>query len=240
MVTIHEIAPEVFRLCVPEPQYNMQFNHFLVRDDEPLLFHAGYNRMFSELREAMRKLIAPEKLRWVGFSHFEGDECGALNQWLDLAPQARPVCTALAAAINVNDHARREARVVADEETFTTGKYRFRFCSTAHVPHGWDAAVLFEETQRTLFCSDLLFHLGDPEPLTRGDIVGPARDALRSFQNTPFGYSVPYTPQTDRIIEKLAALQPATLATMHGSSFNGDCAAALRGYGGVIKEFFGH
>lgn len=239
MAAIHEIAPDVFRLSVWAPEMNMQFNHFLVRDEEPLLFHTGYNRMFDELREAVGHLIDPAKLRWVGFSHFESDECGALNQWLQLAPQAQPVCTFLAATLNVNDYAIREARAMPDEDRLETGKYRFRFCSTLHLPHGWDAGVLFEERQRTLFCSDLLFHTGPAEPLTAGDILGAVREAMAGMQNTPFGYSVPYTPQTEPIIERLAALAPKTLATMHGSSFNGNCAEALRGYGRLAKEVFG-
>lgn len=239
MAAIHEIAPEVYRICGWEPQYNLQFNHFLVRDEEPLLFHTGYNRMFAELREAVGHLIDPSKLRWIGFSHFESDECGSLNKWLELAPQARPVCTFLAAALNVNDHALREARAMPEEESLTTGRYRFRFVSTAHLPHGWDAGVLFEETQRTLFCSDLLFHFGECEPLIGSDVIGRVRDSLLNMQNSPFGYSVPYTPQTDRIIERLASLQPKTLATMHGSSFNGNCVQALRDYGAVIKEVLG-
>lgn len=239
MATIHEIAPDVYRLCVWEPQYNLQFNHFLVRDDEPLLFHTGYNRMFGELQEAVARLIDPAKIRWIGFSHFESDECGSLNKWLERAPEARAVCTFLAAALNVNDHAVREARAMPEEESLNTGKYRFRFYSTCHLPHGWDAGVLFEESQKTLFCSDLLFHFGECAPLTSSDIIAPVRDSFLNMQNSPFGYSVPYTPQTDRIIERLAALTPRTLATMHGSSYNGDCARALRDCGSVIKEVLG-
>lgn len=239
MATIHEIAPDVFRLCVWEPGLNLQFNHFLVRDAEPLLFHAGYNRMFAELREAMGRLIDPGKLRWVGFSHFESDECGALNRWLELAPEARPLCTTLAALLNVNDFAVREARAMGDADTLVTGKYRFRFCSTAHLPHGWDAGVLFEETQRTLFCSDLLFQSGETEPLTNQDVLERVRNSFLGLQNIGFGYSVPYTPQTDSIVERLAALQPRALATMHGSSLNGDCAQALRGYGEIVRELLG-
>ena len=239
MATIDEIAPDVYRLCVWEPQFNLQFNHFLVRDEEPLLFHTGYNRMFAELREAVAGLVDPAKLRWIGFSHFESDECGALNKWLQLAPEARPVCTVLAAALNVNDFAIREARAMPEEDVLTTGKYRFRFVSTCHLPHGWDAGVLFEETQGTLFCSDLLFHFGEVEPLTASDILGRVRQSLQEMQSTPFGYSVPYTPQTDRILGRLAALAPKTLATMHGSSYQGDGASALRGYSDIIREVLG-
>lgn len=239
MHKIDEIAPDVFRISVWVPEFGLEFNHFVVRDEEPLLFHTGYNRMFSELKEAVGRVIEPSKLRWVGFSHFESDECGSLNHWLEIAPQAKPVCTFLAAQLSVNDFAIREAVGMQDGEPLQTGKYRFQFLSTAHMPHGWDAGVLFEETQRTLFCSDLLFQFGARAPLTQSDILEPVRESLLNMQKSPFAYSVPYTPQTKQILEKLAAVQPRTLATMHGSSFNGDCKAALRGYGEIVKEVLG-
>ena len=90
---IHEIAPDLFRLSIYVPGFDMQFNHFLVRDEEPLLFHAGLKGMFPELREAVAKIIEPAKLRHIAWSHFESDEIGALNDWLQVAPQAQPVCT---------------------------------------------------------------------------------------------------------------------------------------------------
>lgn len=239
MARIDEIAPDLYRICIYVPEFDLEFNHFLVRDDEPLLFHTGYHRTFNEMREAVSKLIKPESIRWIGFSHFESDECGSLNKWLDLAPEARPVCTFLAATLSVNDHAIREAKAMTEDDTLSTGRYRYRFLSTAHLPHGWDAGVLYEEAKGTLFCSDLLFHFGQNAPLTSSDIIGRVRDSFLNMQKSPFGYSVPYTPQTDRIIEKLAALKPATIATMHGSSYSGDGAQALRDYAGVLRDVLG-
>lgn len=239
MAAINEIAPDVYRISIYVPEFDLQFNHFLVKDDEPLLFHTGYNAMFPMVRNAVATLVNVSKIRWIGFSHFESDECGSLNQWLKVAPSAQPVCTFLGAALSVNDFAIRPARGMTDDEILATGKYSFRFCSTAHLPHGWDAGVLFEETNRTLLCSDLFFHPGNVEPLTQSDIVGQAGKALLDAQKTPFAYSVPYTPQTDRILQKLSALKPKTLATMHGSSFVGDCERALLDLAVVIKETMG-
>jgi flavorubredoxin len=239
MQKIDEIAPDVYRISIYVPKFDLQFNHFLIKDDEPLLFHTGYKGMFSEVHDAVKKVMNPSQIRWIGFSHFESDECGSLNQWLELSPSAQPVCTFLAASLNVDDFAIRPAYGMTSDETLDTGKYRFRFCPTAHLPHGWDAGVLFEETSRTLFCSDLFFHLGDVEPLTGSDIVGRARKALLDFQSTPFSYSMPYTPQTDRILRNLASLKPKTLATMHGSSFTGDCGRALLDLSLAIKETLG-
>jgi flavorubredoxin len=239
LATIHEIAPDVFRVTVWEKDLNIQFNHFLVRDDEPLLFHTGYNRAFPELREAVAKILDPAKIRWIGFSHFESDECGSLNRWLELAPHARPLCTFLSAILSVNDFAIREARVVPEGESLATGRYRFQVHSTGHLPHGWDAGVLFEETQRTLFCSDLLFQFGESDPVTAADILEPVRRSLMDMEKSVFAYSVPFTPQTEKILARLAGLRPKTLATMHGASYNGDCAAALRDYGVVLREILG-
>jgi flavorubredoxin len=240
MAKIDEIAPNVFRISIVAPQFNLQFNHFLIQDDEPLLFHAGYKAMFPELSEAVGRLLDPANIRWISFSHFESDECGALNHWLEIAPRAETACSVAGALVSVNDFAIRPARGLAQGETLTTGKYRFRFCSTAHMPHGWDAGVLFEETQRTLFCSDLFFHTGDVEPLTEADIVGRARAALTDMENGPLAGSIPYTPLTDSILDSLAALKPRTLATMHGSSFVGQGDQALRDLTVVLRDLFGN
>ena len=145
--TITEIAPDVFRISQFTPQIGLQFNYFLVRDEQPLLFTTGYRSSFPDLREAVATLIDPKKLRWVGFSHFESDECGALNLWLEAAPHAEPVCSLVSAMVNVHDFANRPPKGMLDGEAFNTGKYRFRFCATAQLPHGWDAGLLFEETQ---------------------------------------------------------------------------------------------
>ena len=239
MAKVHEIAPDLYRISIYVPEFDLQFNHFLVRDEEPLLFHAGYQRFFPELREAVATVLPPAKIRWISFSHFESDECGALNQWLEIAPAAQAAATVVGVLVSLNDFAIRPPRGMADEETLSTGKYRFRMCSTAHLPHGWDAGVLFEETQRTLLCSDLFHHVGDVEPLTESDIVGRSRAAMTEYQKGPLANYVPYTPLTGRILEKLAALEPATLATMHGSSFRGDGARALRDLGVALRDTFG-
>ena len=239
MAQIHEIAPDLYRISIYARDFNLQFNHFLVKDAEPLLFHAGYKRMFPEMREAVARVLDPAKIRWISFSHFESDECGALNHWLEIAPAAEPACSLVGALVSVNDFSMRPARGLTDGEVLTTGQYRFRFCSTAHLPHGWDAGVLFEESRKTLLCSDLFHHTGDVEPLTESDIVGRSRSAMQEMQASPLANYCPYTPLLDPILEKLAALQPQTLAVMHGSSFRGDGQQALRDLGGALRETFG-
>ena len=239
MAHITEIAPDVYRISVFVPPINLEFSHFLVKDDEPLLFHAGLRGMFPLLREAVATLIDPAKLRHIGFSHFESDECGGLNQWLELAPQAAPVCGLIGAMVSVNDFSIRPARSLTRDETLSTGKYRFRFLPTPHVPHGWDAGVLFEETQRTLFCSDLFHQWGEREPLTHDSIIQRSREALQQAEAGPFANYVPYTHHTGRVLRGLAEHQPRTLATMHGSCYSGDGAPALRDLAGVMHEVLG-
>lgn len=239
MSTITEVAPDVFRITVYAPQIDLEFSHFLVRDDEPLLFHTGLRAMFPAVREAVVSLVDPARLRHIGFSHFESDECGALNQWLEIAPSAEPVCGLVGALVSVNDFSIRPARVVLPDQSFSTGKYRFRFVPTPHVPHGWDAGVLFEETQATLFCSDLFHQWGQREPLTTDSIIERSRQALLESEAGPFAGYVPYTHHTGRILEGLAGLRPRTLATMHGSSYSGDGAQALGELAVIMKEVLG-
>ncbi|MGE5648381.1 MAG: MBL fold metallo-hydrolase [Acidobacteriota bacterium] len=238
-MSVTEIAADVYRLSVYVPEIDLQFNHFLVRDEEPLLYHAGLRATFPAVREAVAQVMDPAKIRWIGFSHFESDECGSLNQWLEIAPQAQAVCGVLGALVSLNDFANRAPRAMNDGETLTTGRRRFRYCRTAHVPHGWDAGVMFEETDRTLFCSDLFHQWGDVEPVTESDILGRARKTLVDGQAGPFAGYVPYTHETGRVLHGLADLKPATLATMHGSSFRGDGEAALRDLAVIFKEVLG-
>jgi flavorubredoxin len=236
MPTITEIAPDVYRVCILYPEINLQFNHFVINDDEPLLFHAGLRRMFPEVREAVAQILDPSKLRWISWSHFESDECGALHEWLALAPHAQPACSLVGAMVSVNDYCGREAFPLTPDNLLTTGKYRFRYYPTPQLPHGWDAGVLFEEGQRTLFCSDLFHQWGDVEPLTHSSVIDRCRQALTEIQASPLANYVPYTQNTQRILEGLATLDPQTLAVQHGTSFSGNCREALLELNVVMKE----
>ena len=178
-------------------------------------------------------------MRHISFSHFESDECGSLNEWLAAAPKADVICGQVSAFVNVNDFIGRESRALTDGGTFATGKHRFRYCRTPHLPHGWDAGVLFEETQGTLLCSDLFHQNGNVEPLTSADVVGRSHQAMKEYQAGILAEYVPYTPLTAQNLKKLADLKPKTLAIMHGSSFTGDCAQALDDLDVMLREVFG-
>ena len=240
MTQITEIAPDIYRISTFIPEGNLQFNQFLVRDEQPLLYHTGMKGLFPAVRDAVATLIDPSTLRWIGFSHFEADECGALTEWQTLAPEATAVCSFVGKMVSVDDVvARRPAQALADGEVFSTGKYRFRLLHTPHVPHCWEATHLFEEANGTLLCSDLLHQNGDVEPSTSADVVGRFRQTLVDYQQGPLANYMPYTPYTDSTLQRLAALKPRTLAAMHGSTFVGDGAKALTDVAQVLKEILG-
>lgn len=239
MADIDEIAPDVYRIALYNKATDFQFASFLVKDEEPLLYHTNLRRAFPEVREAVATLVDPATIRWVGFSHFEPDECGAMNEWLAIAQRAEPLCSFVGARVCMADFCDRPARVLAKDERLDTGHHRFRVLQTAHVPHGWDASLLFEETGRTLFVSDLFGQGGRNEPLTESDIVGRAGDYTRRQATGPMAHAMPYTPRTAPILEELAVLEPQTLAAMHGSSFHGDGAAAIRDLSAMLAETIG-
>jgi flavorubredoxin len=223
---ITEIADGIFRLStfVPDigPPAGFTFNQFLVRGEEPLLFHTGLRRMFPLVQEAVRRIIPPETLRWIGFGHFEADECGALNEWLAAAPRAQAAHGELGCFVSLNDFADRAPRILGNGEALDLGGKRIRYIDTPHTPHGWDAGLIFEETTGTLLCGDLLTQFGNDADLTGRDIVGPAIAAEDAFQSSSLN------PQMGSTIRSLADFKPRTLALMHGPSFSGDGAAALR------------
>ena len=237
--TVTEIAKDTNRISTIHPDFRIQINQFLVVDDEPFLMHTAFRKMFPVTREAVASVTDPTKLRWIGFSHFESDECGALNHWLAIAPRAQAVCSFVGAMVMVNDFADRPARPLKDGEVLETGKHPLRFIATPHVPHCWDAGLFFDEHERTLMCSDLFFHPGDPEPVTESDVVGRAQASIVEAFSGPMANDMPYTPYTDATLRRLAALQPRTLALMHGSTFHGDGAKAILDLARVLAETLG-
>ena len=230
---LHEIAAGIFRINTPVqipggPGFN--FNQYLVVDDAPLLFHTGPRRMFPLVAEAIAKRMPLEKLRYVAFSHFEADECGALNDFLAAAAQAVPVCSQVAAMVSVNDVADRPARALADGEVLDLGKHRLRWLDTPHVPHGWECGFMMELETRTLLCGDL-FTQGGPgtTPVTDADILEPSEQ----FRLQMDYYA--HTPATAATLERIAREEPRTLACMHGSAYRGDGAKLIRALSGSLK-----
>lgn len=240
MTNITEISPDIFRISTYIPEANLGFSQFLVRDDEPLLFHTGMRSLFPVVRDAVATLMDPATLRWIGFSHFEADECGSLNEWQAIAPQALAVCSMVGKLVSVDDFAQANpAKGMNDGEILETGTKRFRFLATPQVPHCWEAGLMFEETGGVLFCSDLFHQNGDVEPLTESDVVGRARETITEYQQGPLANYLPYTSYTDTTLKRLASLKPQVLATMHGSVFQGDGESAMLDYAEMVKQVLG-
>jgi len=221
---VDEIAEGIYRFStwVPDiaPPDGFTFNQFLVDAEEPLLFHTGPRAMFPLVSEAVATVVPVERVRWITFGHVEADECGSMNQWLAAAPSAEVAHGGVGVAVQLNDLADRPPRTLADGEVLDLGGKRVRHIDTPHVPHGWEARVLFEETTGTLLCGDLFTQLGRAAT-TEGDIVGPAVHGEDVFRASSLA------PTSGATVRRLAELAPTTLALMHGPSFSGDCAGAL-------------
>ncbi len=225
---IAEIADGIYRLSTFVPEVNapagFTFNQFLIRGEQPMLFHLGHRRMFASIAAAIAKIVPVETLRFIAYSHVEADESGALNEWLAAAPHAEVVHTPVGCAIWLGDQAIRPPRKVADNEAVDLGGKRVRFLATPHLPHGWDAQLCFEETTGTLFCSDLFGHGGDGPALVETDVLS------LGIASESHSHAMSLTPTAAPTLRRLAALQPKKLALMHGSSYAGDAVGTLNGF----------
>lgn len=224
---VHEIADGIYRINTPVPldgvEGGFSFNQYLIVDDEPLLFHTGPRKLFPLVEEAVAHVIAVNKLRYIGFSHVEADECGSLNQWLAAAPQSSPLCGAVAAMVSIGDLADRPPRAIMDGEVLSLGTRSVRWFDTPHLPHAWECGFLMEQHTGTLLCGDLFTQSGSGlKPLVETDILGPSE---------AFRHSMDYfahTRSTEAMLERLACSAPTTLACMHGSAWRGDGGKLLR------------
>jgi flavorubredoxin len=231
---VEEIADDIYRINTPmmlPDGGGFSFNQYLIVDDEPLLFHTGLRKLLPLVREAVASLLSIERLRYIGFSHVEADECGSLNNWLAAAPQAVPLCGTVAAMVSVNDLADRTAVGLADGALLPLGRHRVRWLDAPHLPHAWECGYLLEEDTRTLLCGDLFTQGGADLPaLTSSDILGPSED----FRCAMDYFS--HTTHAGTLLERLAATGPITLACMHGSAWQGDGAALLRSLADRLAE----
>jgi flavorubredoxin len=224
---VNEIADGIYRISTPVgPDFipgGFTFNQYLIVDDQPLIFHTGLRKMFPLVREAVASVIPVERLRYISFSHVEADECGALNQWLAVAPEAEPLCGRIAASVSIEDLADRMPRAMADGEVLGLGKHSIQWFDAPHLPHAWECGFLMEKHTGTLLCGDLFTQPGEhPAPVTEADILGPS-EAFRGRMDY-FSHS----KNARGMIERLAGANPTTLACMHGSTWRGDGSALLR------------
>jgi flavorubredoxin len=232
--SIHEIAPDTFRVSVPLPDAlpgGFSFNQYLVVDDMPLLFHTGPKRLFPLIREQIETVLPISRLRYVAFSHVEADECGSMPEFLLAAPESRPVCSDIAAMVSVRDLVDAEPLGMTDGQVLSLGRHQLMWQSVPHLPHGWDCGFLFDTTTATLFCGDLFTQPGMGErPIVDGDILSPSETFRRQMDY----YA--HSRDTPKLIDKLASLAPSRLACMHGSAWKGDGAAMLRDLGACLAQ----
>jgi len=219
--SVYEIAPEIYRLSTFVPEAGIVFNQFLVDDEQPLLFHTGMKSLFPLVLSAVERVMDPLRLRWITFGHYEADECGAMNLWLAAAPQATIAHGAVGVMTSIRDQADRPPRALSDGEYLDLGTKRIRYIATPHVPHGWDAGLLYDETTHTLFAGDLFTCLGNGPEVSFSDIVGPALEAEDRFRPTAL------TPATEPTLRFLSGLDIDTLALMHAPAYRGDASQAL-------------
>ncbi|MCA6096538.1 MBL fold metallo-hydrolase [Streptomyces sp. SCA3-4] len=218
---VTEIAPDVYRLSTYVPDADFLFNQFLVDAEEPLLFHCGLRALFPLVSEAASRVVPLDRLGWITFGHVEADECGSLNSWIAAAPRAKVAHGAMGCLVSVNDLSDRPPVPLEDGQVIDLGGRRVRRLETPHMPHGWDAGLLFEETTGTLFCGDLFTAIGNAPALTEQEIVGPALAAEDVFGATCL------TAATAPLMRRLADLAPTTMGLMHGPAYAGDCGTAL-------------
>lgn len=224
--TVDEVADGIYRISTPVPPEHMpggfSFNQYLVVDDQPLLYHTGPRKLFGQIAAAVERIVPVSRLAYIGFSHVEADECGSLNDFLERAPGAVPLCGQVAAMVSIDDIAMRPARAMADGEVLELGRHRIRWIATPHLPHGWECSMAFEETTRTLLCGDLFTQPGHANPpLTEGDIL----ESSEAFRQQMDYYA--HSPDTALHLQRLADLQPTTLACMHGSAWRGNGAKLI-------------
>ncbi|WP_048468583.1 hypothetical protein [Mycolicibacterium chlorophenolicum] len=224
---LDEIAPGIFRMSTWVPditEHGFTFNQFLLTGDEPFLFHTGQRQLFPLVSAAIKRVIPLEKLRWISFGHIEADECGAMNLFLDAAPNAEVIHGPLACMLSLTDMCDRPPVTASVEPgaLHDIGGHRLQFIPTPHVPHNWEAGLWFDETTSTLFAGDLFTHAGKCAAITDSDCVAPALDAEGLFHATGL------TTNLESTLHQLAELDPITLALMHGASYQGDGAGQLR------------
>jgi flavorubredoxin len=147
--TVTEIADGIYRLSTLNPHIGpsgFTFNQFLLLAEEPLLFHTGHRSMFASVAEAIATVIPVDRLCWITFGHVESDECGSMNNFLAAAPNAQVAHGVLGSNVSLNEMADRPPRVMVDGEVLDLGGKQVRHLDTPHVPHAWEARLLYEET----------------------------------------------------------------------------------------------
>ncbi len=213
--TITEIAPEIFRISVYPAGAPVSFGCFLIRDDQPTMVETGLQSMYGLVHDAVRRLIDPATLRYLVIPHFEMDECGSLNRFLAIAPQAEPVCSPVGGLVTVRDFSERPPKVVGPGELLSLGRRELKVVLAPWV-HYWDSMLVYDETDRLLFTSDLFMQPGDREAVTSEDRAAEIVEFCR------FSGLLPSQRHLETVLDRIEPLDVTTLACHHGSVLTGD------------------
>lgn len=210
MASVVEVGADIYRINVEMPGKPVTFSLFLIKDDQPTLIETSYRRVFDEVIDAVATVIDPSTLRHVVIPHFEGDECGGLNLFLEAAPHAVPVCSPIGANTSIPDFSIRDPLRVDEETILDLGQHKLRFLVTPYV-HAWDSLLAYDETTRTLFSSDLFLQPGTGPALTDRDL---------SEEMIAYTRSLGLFPSQAHLVsalDKIEVLGPTTLACHHGT-----------------------
>ncbi len=219
---VTEVATGIHQLTTVFPDAPVAFNQYLIAAAEPLLFHTGMRAMFPLVSAAVSTVLPADAVRWLSFGHVEADESGSMNEWLALAPHATVAHGFIGCMVSLSDLADRAPQALGDGETLDIGGHLVQWFDTPHVPHAWEAGVLYDVTTKTLFCGDLFTWNGPYAAATNDDIVGPAVQAEDEMPG-----SMSLHPSSGATCRRLAQLEIETLAPMHAPAYTGDCGAAL-------------
>jgi flavorubredoxin len=221
VATIDEVSQDIYRINIEIPQSPVTFSFFLIKDEQPALVETGFGKLFDESLEAVKRLVDVSKLRYVVAPHFEGDECGALNHFLGVAPHAQAVCSPVGAITSFSDFPIREALPVDEDTVLDLGRHRLRFLITPYV-HQWESMLAWEEATRTVFTSDVFIQPGPRAALTYEDLT---EEMIATYQQIGI---FPSRAHLDNALSKIEAVQPRTLAAHHGSVVGGNIDAYIR------------
>ena len=209
-IKVDEIEADIFRIAIFPENGFISFNQFLIRDEKPALIHTGHQQTFETIRDQVAKLIDPAKLEYLCFSHYEPDECGSLNEWLQAAPNA-VACVNKICDSSVKDFAVKPSMVLKNGDNLSLGNHELLFLETPHFPHNWDASLFYERKSKTLFSSDLGTQKGFPQANgSRADI----QDIM--VLQKRLGY-MPFGVHLSEGLRRMRELEIEHMAAMHGA-----------------------
>jgi flavorubredoxin len=212
MATINEVTTGIFRISTEAWGFPITLNQFLIAGEHPALIHTGTFPLYDDVRKAVSEVLDPKRLEYVVVPHFESDECGGMDRFVEDAPNAVLVCSEAGSVLNLSGwNYSGPVRGVRDGDVIELGEHRLRFLETPHVHH-WDSMMAFEETTASLFPADLFIQPGDQPAIVKEDL---GKEMCALYREVGIFASHEPVLQTVKRIEKM---NPQWLHPMHGGS----------------------